>query len=227
MTAPDDDSPTYIPPPAGGTPPADDSKTVMHNAPTQAGAAPADVTPPPAQDDHVKTIAAPNFTPVGRNEARPLKPVEEEIHNALPVGTRMGEFEILSVVGEGGFGIVYLAQDHALQRRVALKEYLPSSLARRTKDMQVSVLSDAEVETFGIGMRSFIKEARMLAEFDHPSLVKVFRFWEGNGTAYMVMPFYEGKTLRQTLQAAGKPPEEAWLKRLLSDVLDALAILHH
>ena len=147
-------------------------------------------------------------------------------HNALPPGTRLGEFEILGLVGEGGFGIVYLAHDHGLQRRVALKEYLPSSLAGRAGGLIVSVVSERHTETFQAGLRSFVNEARLLAKFDHPSLVKVYRFWEGNGTAYMVMPYYEGVTLTEALKRMGKPPDEGWLKRLLSDLLDALAVLH-
>ena len=81
-------------------------------------------------------------------------------------------------------------------RRVALKEYMPSSLAARVGGTQVSVKSERHRETFEAGLKSFVNEARLLAQFDHPSLVKVYRFWEANGTAYMVMPFYEGITLQ-------------------------------
>lgn len=146
--------------------------------------------------------------------------------NALALGTRMGEFEITGLVGEGGFGIVYLAHDHSLDRRVALKEYMPSEMARRTPGGAVSVRSERHVETFETGRRSFVNEARLLARFDHPSLVKVYRFWEANGTAYMVMPYYEGVTLTTALRNLGAPPNEAWLRKLLSQVLDALAVIH-
>jgi hypothetical protein len=146
--------------------------------------------------------------------------------DALPVGTRLGEFEILRVLGVGGFGIVYLAMDHGLQREVALKEYLPSALAGRGRDGMVSVRSKSNLETYQLGMRSFINEARLLARFDHPSLVKVYRFWEDKGTAYMVMPFYRGHTLKQLRAGMSAPPSEAWLRRLLDDVLGALDLLH-
>lgn len=145
---------------------------------------------------------------------------------ALPKGTRLDEFEIIDLIGIGGFGIVYLVQDHSLGRRVALKEYMPSSLAARGSGLQVSVKSQREEETFEAGRRSFVNEARLLAQFDHPALLKVYRFWEANGTAYMVMPYYEGKTLKQALQAMGTPPDEAWLKRLLAPLLDALEVMH-
>ena len=146
--------------------------------------------------------------------------------DALPVGTRLGEFEILRVLGVGGFGIVYLAMDHSLQREVALKEYLPSALAGRGRDGMVSVRSRSNLETYRLGMRSFINEARLLARFDHPSLVKVYRFWEDKGTAYMVMPFYRGRTLKQLRAGMTQPPDEPWLRRLLDDVLGALELLH-
>jgi serine/threonine protein kinase len=146
--------------------------------------------------------------------------------NALPAGTRLGEFELIGLVGIGGFGIVYLAEDHSLGRRVALKEYMPSSLASRGQGSQVSVKSQRHVDTFEAGRRSFVNEARLLAQFDHPALVKVYRFWEANGTAYMVMPYYEGVTLKRALQQMPAPPDEAWLKRLLTPLLDALEVMH-
>jgi serine/threonine protein kinase len=147
--------------------------------------------------------------------------------HTLPEGTRLGEFEIVGLVGEGGFGIVYLAFDHSLQRRVALKEYMPSSLAARISGQHtVAVKSRQHTEAFQAGMASFINEARLLAQFDHPALVKVHRFWEGNGTAYMVMPFYEGPTLEHALEQLGHPPDEDWLRRLLGPLLDALKVLH-
>jgi serine/threonine protein kinase len=146
--------------------------------------------------------------------------------NALPPGTRLGEFEIAGLVGEGGFGIVYLAYDHSLERNIALKEYMPSSLAQREGGVSVAVKSPHYQETFALGMRSFINEAKLLAQFDHPSLVKVFRFWEGNGTAYMAMPYYEGVTLKETLRRLAAPPDEAWLGALLTQLLEALAVIH-
>ena len=145
--------------------------------------------------------------------------------NALPVGTLLGEFEIIGLIGEGGFGIVYLAYDHSLQRKVALKEYMPSGLASRKSGMTVAK-SKQHLDTFQAGLRSFINEARLLAQFDHPSLVKVHRFWEANGTAYLVMPFYDGKTLKEALRQLGGPPDELWLKQLLRQLLDALEVIH-
>ena len=115
-------------------------------------------------------------------------PAELEAHDALLPGTRLDEFEILRVLGAGGFGIVYLALDHVLLRHVAIKEYMPTALAGWGRGAMVSVRSAALAETFAMGLESFFSEARMLASFDHPSLVKAYRFWKANGIAYMVMP---------------------------------------
>lgn len=146
--------------------------------------------------------------------------------NVLPAGTALAEFTVSSVIGEGGFGIVYRAEDRALRRTVAIKEYMPSALAARLADTRVVVKSEQHRETFEIGLKSFINEARLLAQFDHPALVKVFRFWAANGTAYMAMPLYEGGTLKQALKRMGSPPDEAWLRKLLVPLLDAIELLH-
>jgi hypothetical protein len=160
----------------------------------------------------------------GNTAGLPPMPAHEGAH-ALPVGTRLDEFELIAVLGEGGFGVVYLAYDHLLERQVALKEYMPS-FARRGAGIQVSVQSTQNADSFEAGRRSFVNEARLLAKFDHPSLVKVYRFWEGNGTAYMVMPYYRGQTLKQLLLARPERPDEAWLKALLAPLLDALETIH-
>jgi len=146
--------------------------------------------------------------------------------SALPRGTRLAEFELLRVLGIGGFGIVYLAMDHALEREVAIKEYMPSSLVGRTASMAVSLLSQANAESFSLGLRSFVNEARLLARFDHPSLVKVHRYWEANNTAYMAMPYYTGSNLHAARRRMAAPPGEAWLRDLLMPLLGALERLH-
>ncbi|BEP46960.1 MULTISPECIES: protein kinase domain-containing protein [Variovorax] len=144
----------------------------------------------------------------------------------LPVGSRLAEFEITRVVGQGGFGVVYEAWDHTLERVVAIKEYLPTSLSTRQHDGTVVPLSERHRETFDLGMRSFINEARLLAQFDHPSLLKVYRFWQERGTTYMVMPFYRGDTLRQALVSIPAGVDEAWLIRIMDGVTQALAVMH-
>ncbi len=156
----------------------------------------------------------------------PLARIAPTEHDALPAGTRFGEFEIIRVLGVGGFGIVYLAQDHSLERQVALKEYMPAALAARGAGAMITVRASSFAETYAVGLRSFVNEARLLARFDHPSLVKVYRFWEDNGTAYMVMSYLQGRTLRDARRAMTEPPDEAWIRSLLAPVLDALELLH-
>lgn len=154
-----------------------------------------------------------------------LPPPPDDL-NALPPGTRFGELEIQRLLGTGGFGIVYLAKDHALERLVAIKEYMPGQLAQRGQNSQVSVRSGSMRETFELGLRSFVNEARLLARFDHRSLLKVYRFWEANNTAYMAMPYLQGQTLKQWRDARGRAPDGDWLLQLLKPLTEALAELH-
>jgi hypothetical protein len=157
----------------------------------------------------------------------PPPQVLSDDHDALPAGARLGEFEILRVLGVGGFGIVYLALDHALDRQVAIKEYMPATLAARGDGSHVSLRSSSHAETFAVGLKSFVNEAKLLARFDHPSLVKVYRFWEQHGTAYMVMPFYPGRTLKEERRAMGHAPAADWvLHQLIEPLLGALELLH-
>ena len=121
---------------------------------------------------------------------------------------------------------MYLAHDHALERLVAIKEYMPGQLAQRGQNSQVSVRSGSMRETFELGLRSFVNEARLLARFDHRSLLKVFRFWEANNTAYMVVPYLQGQTLLQWREASGVAPAGDWLMAKLHALLEALEVLH-
>ncbi|HEX8610086.1 MAG TPA: protein kinase [Telluria sp.] len=146
--------------------------------------------------------------------------------NCLPIGTRLADFEITGVLGEGGFGIVYMAFDHSLQRSVALKEYMPGVLAARASDNSIMVRAERHQETFNVGLKSFINEARFLAQFDHPSLVKVHRFWEQNRTAYTAMQYYDGRTIKDIVTHSPELVTEAWCKKVMKQILDALEMLY-
>ena len=154
----------------------------------------------------------------------PSQPDHRTDAHALPKGTRLAEFEILGVLGLGGFGIVYLALDHSLQRQVAIKEYLPGSLAHRDGTRNIVPHSEQQRETFDAGLASFIQEARLLAQFDHFALVKVFRFWEANGTAYMATAYYEGVTLKRAY--AGTRPGQQEIEHLVAPLLEAVEVMH-
>jgi serine/threonine protein kinase len=145
---------------------------------------------------------------------------------ALPIGVHLEEFEILGKIGDGGFSIVYRAWDRSLEREVALKEYLPSSIAFRGQQTQVGVRSERNRQTFEAGLASFVREAQTLASFNHPGLVRVFRFFLANGTAYMAMPLYLGRTLRTVVDEMVAPPDEAWLMNLLHPLMDVLETVH-
>jgi serine/threonine protein kinase len=154
-----------------------------------------------------------------------LRPYADSL-NPLAVGSRLQEFVIESVIGAGGFGIVYRANDTQLHRTVAIKEYMPSSMAARSEGATISLRSASHAEDFEAGKANFISEARMLARFKHAALIEVFRFWEQNSTAYMATPFYEGKTFKQRLREAENRPNEVTLKSVLLPVLDALEHMH-
>ena len=172
---------------------------------------------PDDNDDDERTIIRPRSR---RSAAAPLG-------HTLPVGTYLRDYEITGLIGEGGFGIVYLAWDHSLQRKVAIKEYMPASMASRVAGSSAIVVkSERHIDTFKAGLKSFVNEARLLARFDHASLVKVYRFWEENGTAYMAMPYYEGPTLKTALADLGHVPSEAELRAWLNPLLDALTVMH-
>jgi len=146
----------------------------------------------------------------------------------LAIGTRLHEFELLNVIGEGGFSIVYLAYDHSLQRTVAIKEYLPGAIAIRDAQGLIRPRFEKYEGTFNTGRQSFLNEARILAQFEHPALIRIHRFWEQNGTAYMVMQYCAGKTLRKLLvDEPERQCDEHWLKlQVMDPVLDALQLLH-
>ena len=143
----------------------------------------------------------------------------------LPLGYRLGELQIEAVLGGGGFGIVYRAFDLALQRVVAIKEYMPSMLAVRDGDQTVALRSERFAQAFDAGRSAFLNEARLLAQFDHPGLVKVLHFGTSHGTAYMVTPFYEGRTLKQMFDSGVRMPE-AELREIVAALLGALDTLH-
>ena len=146
--------------------------------------------------------------------------------NLLPIGTELAEYTITGVLGEGGFGIVYRAEDRHLGREVAIKEYLPSAIAGRASDQSVRVRSVKDGDAFRSGQQSFLREARMLAKFVDPSLVFVYRVWEERGTAYFSMRLCPGQTLREVRLSMDEGMAESDIALLLSPILHALERLH-
>ena len=131
----------------------------------------------------------------------------------------------MRVLGFGGFGMTYLGFDHNLDKAVALKEFLPSDIATRTADRSVAPQTSEFRGDFQWGLERFLDEARTLARFDHRHIIKVYRFFEAHGTAYIVMEYAEGETLSAYLERKGTL-EEAELKGILYPLLDGLEVVH-
>src|SRR6185369_14940019 len=149
-----------------------------------------------------------------------------EMRGTLPAGTRLRNYELLSVLGHGGFGITYYAKDTTLGREVAVKEYLPTTLALRENGSTVVPRSTQFAEDFIWGRERFLEEARILATLEGaPAVVRVYDFLEANGTAYMIMGLARGDTLEQRLKRDGKLSPST-TQRMLDRLLDGLDAVH-
>ena len=146
--------------------------------------------------------------------------------DALPTGTTLDGYLITGLIGQGGFGVVYVARDTSSNRTVAIKEYLPSSIAGRAATGVIAPRSAETANAYATGLKGFLREANLLSEFAHPALVAVHRAWEQNGTAYMAMQYYPGKTLRDMRVKAGAAMTEAHVRALMSPVFEAVSELH-
>lgn len=144
---------------------------------------------------------------------------------ALPVGFRLFEYQIDAVLGQGGFGITYLAKDVNLDSKVAIKEYLPEDFAYRCNDRSVSARSVDDVDFYQSGLDSFLVEARTLATFRHPNIVRVARFFEAHRTAYMVLEYERGQSLKAWRKNHPNVSEKDLLT-LLWPLLEGLAVVH-
>jgi serine/threonine protein kinase/WD40 repeat protein len=145
---------------------------------------------------------------------------------ALPDGTELvGDFRIKRVLGAGGFGITYLADEIALARLVTIKEYFPSDFAAR--DSQAATPRSHECTAdYNWGLERFIEEAQTLARFVHPNIVRVYRYFRANKTAYMVLHFEEGGSFKAWLKNLNRAPRQAELERIIAPLLDALEVVH-
>ena len=145
----------------------------------------------------------------------------------LPAETNLiGEFRILGLLGSGGFANTYLAADLSLGREVAIKEFFPSDLAIRADSQSVSVKSADLEDRFQWAMGRFVREAQTLAKFRHPSVVRVFRVFNANDTAYIVLEFVQGANMATWLKQLGRLPTQAELDFMLVPLLDALEVVH-
>src|SRR5262249_36799556 len=148
------------------------------------------------------------------------------IRGTLPAGAQLRNYKIASVLGQGGFGITYLAEDAVLNRKVAIKEYLPAELAVREGGVSVLPRSTKVAQDFLEGRERFLKEARTLARFEAvPGIVKVLDFLEANGTAYMVLKLVRGQTLANRIKQRTLAHSDE-LAALFVPLLDGLEEVH-
>jgi TPR repeat protein len=152
------------------------------------------------------------------------KPQDRQI-NALRRGFELHWYEIRGVLGEGGFGITYLAYDRNLAHEVAIKEYMPVDLAARGTDNSVVAVSPELEERYRKGLERFIEEARTLGQFKHPNIVRVRNVFEANNTAYMVMDYELGESLQDILNRR-KVMDEPDIYTIIFPVLDGMRQVH-
>ena len=146
---------------------------------------------------------------------------------ALPDGTELvGDYRIKRVLGAGGFGITYLADETALARLVTIKEYFPADFAARSATSDASPRSQDCAEDYKWGLERFIEEAQTLARFVHPNIVRVYRYFRANNTGYMVLHFEEGGSFKAWLKGLKRAPRQPELDQIVAPLLDALEMVH-
>ena len=144
--------------------------------------------------------------------------------------TMIGGYRVVRRLSAGGFGVVYLAVDHSGQQ-VAIKEYLPSSLATRASGELAPQVSPEKLSLYRLGLKSFFEEGRSLAQISHPSVVSVLNFFRENETVYMVMNYLQGDTLQDFIVTArdlkrDKVFRESTIRSLFDEILRGLRIVH-
>ncbi|MFM9942612.1 MAG: protein kinase domain-containing protein [Hyphomicrobiaceae bacterium] len=151
-----------------------------------------------------------------------------EFRQGLAIGSIVGgDYRILDVLGQGGFGLTYKGFDNRLGSIVAIKEYFPADMALREDGTSVRVRSTREEGVFAWGREKFLDEAKTLARFRHNNIVRVARLFEENNTAYMVLDFEEGPSLSQWRANLGRPPRQDELDRIATQLLEAVEVVHN
>ncbi len=145
--------------------------------------------------------------------------------NTLPLDSMLMEYKLAAVLGVGGFGITYLARDTLLEKDVAIKEFFPAGDVARVDNTTVAITNTERTEDYQSGLDRFLKEARTLAGFSHPNIIRVNRYFKAHGTGYMVMDYEEGESLKTWLEKHPLP-SEAEIKALLGPILSGLAKVH-
>ncbi len=145
--------------------------------------------------------------------------------HVLQAGYQIREYRIEKLLGEGGFGLTYLAFDTLLKKQVAIKEYMLSEHAIRDQKGNIVAKSEESQKIYQWGLKAFLNEAQTLAQFKHPNIVTIHRFFEANGTAYIVMEYCEGQCLIDKV-SADKPLAETEVKRIIAAITNGLQLIH-
>ncbi|MBV8587173.1 MAG: protein kinase, partial [Verrucomicrobia bacterium] len=152
--------------------------------------------------------------------------IAEEHVLALPTGYQLGKYRLQGVLGSGGFGITYLAEDTYLHRKVAIKEMLPNDFATRIDGTTVVAKTRSDTASLAWARARFLEEGRALAACDHPNVVNVYEMIEANETAYMITKYEEGQNLERWFRQKGNSISEADLRGILLPLLSGLERVH-
>jgi serine/threonine protein kinase len=148
-----------------------------------------------------------------------------QANQALPAGTRVENYRIVSTLASGGFSTVYLAHDDK-DTPVVIKEYLPSTLAVRTDSAAAPKVAAADLAKFRYGVKCFFEEGRALAKLTHPNVVRVLNFFRANETVYIVMRYEKGRPLQLQIQHRVGMPDEVWVRSTFAELLNGLREVH-
>lgn len=148
-----------------------------------------------------------------------------QANQPLPDGYQLHNYRITKVLSCGGFSIVYLAHDEH-EQPVAIKEYLPSSLALRAEGDALPSIAEENLASFRYGMKCFFEEGRALARLSHPNVVRVLNFFRANETVYLVMRYERGRTLQEHIQARRGAMKENFIRRIFTMLMNGLREVH-
>ncbi|MDR2624960.1 MAG: serine/threonine protein kinase [Zoogloeaceae bacterium] len=149
----------------------------------------------------------------------------QQVNAALPGGFQIEEYTIDRQLSLGGFSIVYLAHDRTGQE-VAIKEYLPNSLALRSAGEAKPVIQTEHQGAFRYGMKCFFEEGKALASLSHPNVVRVINFFRANDTVYMVMKYEQGRTLQEFIHKHLGHISERFIRGMFVRLLNGLRVVH-
>ena len=149
----------------------------------------------------------------------------QQANHALPTGYQLDEYRIEHQLSLGGFSIVYLATDREGQS-VAIKEYLPNSLALRAEGEVKPIIADEHLPAFRYGMKCFFEEGRALATLSHPNVIRVLNFFRANDTVYMVMEYEQGSTLQEFIHRNRSVVTENFMRNVFTKLLNGLREVH-